>query len=261
MSMDYYGFIPFTNHNSLILPATGMDWVLAVKPLREKLNRLIPFIDPFNTDNLYDGLTGTVKYSKYPLVNKNATQIEENLGNVHSVGFVTSICQTSNTYFHLMMIRHGSVFQVQDPWPTSWYGAIWRQSIPRDIVVGYTVGGAYTRGISHVGSLYIDGGEDGPQWWWDDAENVVYFGDPDLRVYVPNTEYSTNNHWEKNDVEAVAYDSEMSVNGHMPFGAVEYPNAREKQELFFGLPLLLVVIILIVLLLVVLVALMGRKKK
>ena len=83
------------------------------------LIRIIPF--RLNTENLYDGLTGTLSFSKYPLAEKNASDMEQLMGNLHSAGFITSICQTSNTYFHLMMIRHGSVFQVQDPWPTSWY--------------------------------------------------------------------------------------------------------------------------------------------
>jgi hypothetical protein len=260
MTMDIKGMMPFTNHNSLIIPATGMDWVLARKPIREKLNQVIPFIDPFDTDNLYDGLIGTVSFSRYPLVDKNALQIEEGLENIYSVGFVTSICQTSNTYLHLMMIRHGSVFQVQDPWPTSWYGAIWRQSIPRDIILGYTVGEAYTRGMSTVGNLYLGGGKDGPQWWWDDAQNVVYFGDPNLRMYVPSTEYSDNNYWEKDETRPIKYDAELSINGHMPFGATSYPYAREKPALFFGMPLFIVVILVLVVILVMAILLFGKKK-
>jgi len=260
MSMDIYGAIPFTNHKSLIIPATGMDWVLARKPIREALNRLIPFVDPFNVDNLYDGLTGTVSYSKYALDNKNAFEIEENLENIHSVGFITSICQTSNTYLHLMMIRHGSVFQVQDPWPTSWYGAIWRQSIPRDIILGYTVGEAYSRGISHVGCLYIGGGEDGPQWWWDDGENVVYFGDPDLRMYVPENEYSNANHWTKEDIKTCTYQEDFRLQGHMPFGVTNHPHKIEPQS-FIEKNLFILIVIAIIILLILSLFILGRKKK
>ena len=261
MSMDLYGFIPFTNHNSLIIPATGMDWVLARKPVREFLNNIIPFIDPFNVDNLYDGVTGSLSYSKYPLVNKNATEIEENLKNLHSAGFITGICQTSNTYFHLMMIRHGSVFQVQDPWPTSWYGAVWRQSIPRDIILGYTVGEAYSRGLAHVGSLYLGGGEDGPQWWWDDAENVVYFGDPDLRMYVPSQEYATieGNNWDKDDVKPIKRSEMVEINGHTPFGATSHTKAQKEMN-FFEKNMFILVILTIIILLLIALALMGRKK-
>ena len=86
MSMDMKGIIPYTNHNSFILPATGLDWVLARKPIREFLvNR--PILGRFfsilfqNVDNLYDGVTGSVKYSKEPLAWKTAPEIEEHLDN------------------------------------------------------------------------------------------------------------------------------------------------------------------------------------
>jgi hypothetical protein len=261
MSLDMQGFIPYTNHKSLIIPAMGMDWVLARKPVREKINdlldkiRIIPF--RFQDDNLYDGLTGTISYSKYPLASKNSLQIEESLDNLHSVGFITSICQTSNTYLHLMIIRHGSVFQVQDPWPTSWYGAIWRQSIPRDIIMGYTAGEAYAKGISHVGTLYIT---DPPQWWWDTAENVVYFGDPDLRPFVPDTKYSDKNYWTKEDTKSLRYDEEISIDGHMPFGATSYPNEREQLP-FWQEYLVLTISLIVIIILVIALLVLNRKKK
>jgi len=259
MSSNIQGHLLFTNIRLPFYPATGMDNILARKPIKEKiptlirdfLNWITPFRDPFDVDDLYDGVTGTLGYSKYPLDYKNSGEIESNLENLHCSGFMTSICQTSNTYFHLMLVRHGSVFQVQDPWPTSWYAAVWRQSIPRDIILGNTVGEAYTKGMSHVSPLYLGGGKDvGPQWWWDDGENVIYFGDPDLRMYVPNTEYSDANHWEKPD--SLRYREETIINGHMPFGATSYPN--EKQEMtilgqylyaFIALALILVLIIII----------------
>jgi hypothetical protein len=257
MSMDIKGIIPFTNYNPLIfpMPATGMDWVLARKPLREFVNRIIlpnrPNFPFPNIDNLYDGLTGTLSFSKYPLAWKNAQEIEQGLGNLHSLGFITSICQTSNTYLHLMMIRHGSVFQVQDPWPTSWYGAVWRQSIPRDIILGYTVGEAYARGIAHVGTLYL---ADPPQWWWDTMENVVYFGDPDLRMYVPDTAYSDQNHWRQDDTEPLRYDATILIDGHAPYGPMWYPNETQPptflQEFFWIIIAFITIAVLIVIALV-----------
>lgn len=260
MSLDIKGFIPFTNHDSLLIPATGLDWVLARKPVREFLNKIIPFFDPFTVDNLYDGLTGTIQFSKGPLAPKNATEIEELLGNLHSAGFITSICQTSNTYLHLMLVRHGLVFQVQDPWPTSWYGAIWRQSIPRDIILGKTVGQAYSKGISHVGPLYLGGGKDGgPQWWWDDAENVIYFGDPDIRMYIPNTEYSNKNYWEKKDTTPLQYDSELSIEGHMPFGATCYPNEKQPKTFIEEYFIVLLAVIAIIILLIIMFVLIKKK--
>jgi hypothetical protein len=264
MSMDIQGIIPFTNINAPI-PAMGQDWVLARKPIREFLVErpiLGPLFDIFiNADNLYDGVIGTAGFSRYQYKKYTATEIEEaGLDNLHSAGFITSICQTSNTYFHLMLIRYGTVFQVQDPWPTSWYGAVWRQSIPRDIALGYTVGEAYARGISHVGTLYLGGGSnDKPQWWWDTAENVVYFGDPDLRVYVPETSYSDANHWEKEDTMPLRYDAEFSIDGHMPFGAVGYPKARKEMNWFEKNTFIIVILAIIIILLIAL-AVIGRKK-
>ena len=263
MSLDIKGAIPFTNHVSLLLPATGMDWLLSRKPIREMINKILfPRNSdiPFDVDNLYDGLTGTIAFSKYPLVAKNATQIEALLENLHSAGFITSICQTSNTYLHLMLVRHGSVFQVQDPWPTSWYGAIWRQSIPRDIILGKTVGQTYSQGISHVGSLYLGGGKDGgPQWWWDDAENVVYFGDPNIRMYVPDTKYSSENHWEKKDTTPIAYDTELSIDGHTPFGAMSHPNEKQPVTFLDEYYLVILALIAVLILLIIMFAIIKKK--
>jgi len=245
------------------MPATGMDWVLARKPVKELINKLIfpRYANfPFETENLYDGLTGTLLFSTYPLVWKNSSEIEPLLDNLHSTGFITSICQTSNTYFHLMIIRHGSVFQVQDPWPTSWYGAVWRQSIPRDIILGDTVGEAYSKGISHVGPLYIDDGTgNGPQWWWDDSENVVFFGDPKLRMYVPGTEYSDNNYWEKKDVKPMEYNEEIVINGHAPFGATEYLHEEQQKTWFEQNTILIVILGTILILLIIMFAILKKK--
>ena len=237
MSMDFKGIWPYTNINGLFFPATGYDWVLARKPVREKINDVLDLIKiiPFrlNTENLYDGLTGTLSFSKYPLAKKNSLDMEPLMDNLHSAGFITSICQTSNTYLHLMMIRHGSVFQVQDPWPTSWYGAVWRQSIPRDIILGDTVGEAYVKGMSHVGILYLGDNGGPPQWWWDSAENVVYFGDPDLRMYVPGTDYSDANTWER--PEPLRFDTDISLHGHMPFGSLNHPHVKQAQTSYAGI--------------------------
>ncbi len=251
MSMDFEGILPFTNINGLFFPATGMDYVLARKPIRERINTLLDIIRiiPFrlNTENLYDGLTGTIAFSKYPLADKNASDMEILMDNLHSVGFITSICQTSTTYLHLMMIRHGSVFQVQDPWPTSWYGAIWRQSIPRDIILGNTVGEAYVKGMKHTGILYIGDNGGPPQWWWDSAENVVYFGDPNLRMYVPNNDFSKANTWEK--PQTLRYDADIELDGHMPFGATNYPHKIVQitfTERISWLLLVLIILIIII---------------
>lgn len=252
MSMDIKGILPFTNLHIPFLPALGQDWVLAKKPVREMLNTLIPFVDPFTVDDLHDGVIATSFFSRLQNSFQTGVDLEEQLGNMHSAGFITSMCQTSNTYLHLMMIRHGSVFQVQDPWPTSWYGAVWRQSIPRDIILGDTVGEAFSKGISHVGSLYIT---NPPQWWWDTAENVVFFGDPCLRMYVPSTTYSDNNNWQC--PETVAYEKELSLAGHTPFGASHYPNEIKGSSLVLYLFYFLLIIGII---LVIMVGIKAKKK-
>lgn len=264
MTMDIKGILPYSNINIPFLPALGMDWVLARKPVREFLINL-PILGRFfsrffNVDNLYDGVIGTTAHSRFTISDYEATEIEEGLDNLHSSGFITGICQTSNTYFHMMLIRHGSVFQIQDPWPTSWYGAIWRQSIPRDLALGYTIGEAYSRGISQVGILYLGGGGkngDEPQWWWDDAEGVVYFGDPDLRVFVPGTEYSDLNNWEK--PKSLEYDEGFLVNGHSPFKVSDYPHEKTSKTIIEGY--LYIILILIVAIILLISIIIWRKKK
>ena len=230
------------------MQATGLDYVLARKPIREKINQILDFIRiipfRFRTDNLYDGLTGTISYSKYGLARKNSTQIDNLLDNLYSAGFVTSICQTSNTYLHLSLIRHGSVFQIQDPWPTSWYGAVWRQSIPRDIILGDTVGEAYVKGMSHVGILYLGDNGEPPQWWWDNAENVLYFGDPKLRMYVPSTDYSTKNTWDR--PQTMRFDQTLTISGHTPFGSSIYPHQLQQATIFDSILWILLALALII---------------
>jgi hypothetical protein len=257
MSSDLKGIIPFTNIELLGFPATGRSWATARKPIREFLNKIIFRNDPskpFNVENLYDGVVGTSDYSTWGLDGANSIEIEEDLDNLHSAAFLTNICQTSNTYFHLMLIRHGSVCQVQDPWPTSWYSDVWLQSIPRDIALGYTVGEAYSRGISQVAPLYVS---DSPSWWWDEFENVVYFGDPDLRLYVPGTVYSDLNHWEKPD--SLKYNEDFSINGHTPFGASEYPHKKTQKPI--PIEYLLLIIGIIIYLLIMIAIIIKRKNE
>jgi hypothetical protein len=265
MSMDVIGFIPFTNIHLGIIPATGQDWGLARKPIREMLNKIIfPKYKnfPFEVENLYDGVTGSLGFTRRTIKSVYSPEMDEKLENLHSLGFITNICQTANTYFQINLIRHGSVFQVEDPWATSWYATVWRETIPRDLALGYTMGEAYARGISHVGILYLGGaGVDGsePQWWWDTAESVVYYGDPDLRVFVPGTEYSDNNYWEQKDTVSLPYEKEYSINGHTPFGATEHPYEKGPKTFIDQNLFVLVILAIIVILLVALLA-MGRKK-
>ncbi len=132
------------------------------------------------------------------------------LENVHSMGFNGGSCLIANTYLHLTMVRHGSVFQVIDPWLTSWYASFAMATFARGIALGYTIGECYAEGIRHVGIEYLTG-----QWWWDIFENVVYYGDPSLRVWSPTTG------WEK----PASLKAGARVGGHNPFGATSHPAA------------------------------------
>jgi hypothetical protein len=160
----------------------------------------------------------------------NGYNLDDALENVHSCGWINTACLPAYKYMHLTMVRHGSPYQVIDPWPTSWYGGVWQQSIPRDIALGDTIGEAFSKGIGHVGILYAT---EPPQWWWDRSNNVCFFGDPDLRPFVPKNKYSEANYWD--------------------------PHMKEPQP---KIPLWVIVVIIIILLLVVgVAAVRGKKRK
>ena len=158
----------------------------------------------------YDGLV-TAILQQHHTASVTGYTFDEDIENLHSVGISGSSCLISNSYLHIAMIRHGSAFQVIDPWLTSWYSNFAIETFMRDIALGLTVGEAYANGIHHVGIEYLTG-----QWWWDIFENVVYFGDPDLRVYNPT--YS----WEEPESMSV---EGLDLGGHTPGGASDHPNA------------------------------------
>jgi hypothetical protein len=146
-----------------------------------------------------------------------------------------------------------------DPWATSWYSDVWQNSVPRGIALGKTIGEIYSEGIKKVGILYIS---EPPQWWWDLAENVCLYGDPDLRIWVPSTEYSSMNHWEMTDVQPFRYDPDLgfSLGGHMPFGVSQYPHQKRPSafwEMYFVYILLIVIILFVLFALLIL----RRRKK
>ena len=88
------------------------------------------------------------------------------------------------------------------------------------------------------------------------AENVVYFGDPDLRMWTPENEYSDQNHWDRDDVEPLIWNGdEYSVDGHCLFGATSHPKARSYDLL----PLYIVVIMVIAIIIAMVISLMKRK--
>ncbi len=167
---------------------------------------------------------------------KVGVDLDEAMENIHSVGFSAGSCLIANTYLHLSLIRHGSVFQVIDPWLTSWYSAFAMETFIRDLVLGYTVGQAYERGIAHVGVQYLNEG-----WWWDIFENLVYYGDPDLRVFIPDDPWA----WE--EPEQLTYDKSAIIQGHAPFGAQSHPHAIEDMstaEIGFYSSLVIIMIVI-----------------
>ena len=134
---------------------------------------------------------------------------DDAMDNIHSVGFSAGSCLIANTYLHLTTMRHGSVFQIIDPWLTSWYSSFAMEMFAKDQATGgYTVGESYVRGITHVGIQYLVDG-----WWWDIFENLVYYGDPDIIMYTPN------NAWDK----PVALPAGTTINGHSFSGAEGHP--------------------------------------
>ena len=244
---------------------TALDWAPAKSNVRDKICNLLaitPIIRKIlpegllDTQDYYDGMINTLLISKLGTIEINGTQIDDAIKNLHSAGFITNACLMATKYIHLTLIRHGASFQIMDPWPTSWYGAVWAQSVPRDIILGDTVGEAFNKGISHVGILYLT---DPPQWWWDNSECVCYYGDPDLRMYVPDTEYSGQNHWEKKDTMPLQYDSELSIEGHMPFGANCYPNEKQPMTFFGEYYVVILALIAVVILLVIMFAIIKKK--
>ena len=147
-----------------------------------------------------------------------------------------------------------------DPWSTSWYSDVWQNSVPRGIALGKTIGEIYSEGIKKVGILYVADGT--PQWWWDLAENVCLYGDPDLRVWTPSTEYSSNNHWSAEDVESLRYSSSegFSIDGHTPFGSDNYPNAKTPKTFWSEYLIVIIALVTIVLLVILAIGISAKKK-
>ena len=190
------------------------------------------------------------------LVEYNGLDFDDNLKNLHSMGLNAVSCLVANTYFHQAMIRHGTSYQILDPWSTSWYSGIWLHSIPRQLALGYTIGEAYEQGMAEVGIQYLV-----DQWWWDLNENVLFYGDPDLRVWTPNNpewDIDSNNYWTQDDVRSLSYDEDLSISGHMPFGATGYPHEKEPKSILEKNFLLVVIVFIIILILIALAV--GRKK-
>lgn len=145
-------------------------------------------------------------------------QLMEALDNVHSACFMGGSCLIANTLLHLSLIRSGFVYQIVDPWVTSWYGSFGFLMYLREVAQGATAGEAYGEMIRHVGIEYMN-----DDYWWDTSENIEYFGDPDLVAYSP---YGG---WEK----PTAYTTTETINGHSLSEAIKHPSQTPGFEAIF----------------------------
>jgi len=174
---------------------------------------------------------------------KTGPEFDDALENLHSCGINTISCMPAVTYLHLTWMRHGTTYQIIDPWTTTDWAGIWNQMLIKRFAMGDTIGEAYEKGMRACGPQFLVN-----QWWWDTWENVELFGDPNLRVFVPSTEYSDANYWEKDDVKPIRYDKELSIDGHMPYGATYYPHEKEPESLisFWFMAIIIILAIVVV---------------
>ena len=205
----------------------------------------------------YDGMVTTSTRSGAGLIEKGITgpDFDDALDNIHSAGINTVVCLPAGTYLQMTWIRHGAVYTIMDPWSTSDYCAVWLQSIIKNLALGDTIGQAYEKGIRACGPEYLVEGGD----WWDSLENVCFYGDPDLRVYVPETQEWDNevkNKWDK--PESLSYQEDLNLNGHTPYGATEYPHEKEPSA---KISVWLVIILIIILIIILLGVIIKRKKR
>jgi hypothetical protein len=243
---------------------TALDWALAKRPIRDIIGNIasLPILRSITPDWLqdnndyYDGVIITVLLGRFGTAWYNGSMIDDSLDNIHSAGVSSVACLPAGKFLHLTLMRHGSPFQIMDPWATSWYSDVWQNSVPRGIAIGETIGEIYSEGIKKVGIQYIS--DDTPKWWWDLAENVCLYGDPSLRIWVPSTEFSLKNHWENKDVEPLRYDQKtgLQIEGHNPFGTTNHPNKIEKSIFFDNL----IIIILLAIILLALISIIIFKK-
>lgn len=262
MTMEVHGVLPALLGNpdpsGVRFMKTGVDWALAKRPIRDILGTIaslpllnIVFPEWFqNTQDYYDGIIITVLLGRFGTSWYNGTQVDDALGNIHSAGISSVACLPAGKYLQLTLMRHGSPFQIMDPWATSWYSDVWQNAVPRGIALGQTMGEIYAEGIKKVGIQYVS--DTKPNWWWDLAENVCLYGDPDLRVWVPDTTYSSNNHWTAEDIQSLRYDPSkgLSLEGHTPFGATDYPHEKAPSTIFTQYGIIIMAIVLIIVLLI-----------
>jgi len=269
MTMQIHGLIATLLGNPdprIGLITTGLDFALAKRPVRDIIGNIasLPILRLIfpewlrNTQDYYDGVVITLLATRLGTAYYNGSDVDDALGNIHSVSISSVACLPAGKYLHITLMRHGSVVQIMDPWATSWYSGVWQNSVPRGIALGETMGQIYEEGIKKVGIQYIS---EPPVWWWDLEENVCLYGDPNLRTWVPGTTFSTLNHWEPSDVQSLIYEPSQgfAVAGHAPFGTAEHPNVRQAPLLSFTM--LLAILVIVGILVIVAFALVVRRRR
>jgi len=194
--------------------------------------------------NFYGGdgkVTISPRSGQFTMKTESGIDFDNALENLHSCGLNTISCLPAYSYLHMTWLRHGMAYQIIDPWTTTDWAGIWTQMLIKRFAMGDTLGQAYERGMRACGPEFLVG-----QWWWDKWENVELFGDPCLRVYVPGTNYSANNHWEQGDTMALPYQAGFSVDGHAPFGTTQHPNAKAPASWWQWWMVAVVAIVIIV---------------
>lgn len=227
----------------------------------------IPILRWFNIrDNLYDGLVGPMGLTALLFKfggSYSGADIDDKLENLHSMSFHANSCLIACNYLHITMMRHGAVAQELDPWATSYWGGYVFQQTPKDFALGETIGESFAKGRCEIGIKYLFEEDEKRDWWWDSYENVVLFADPDLRIWVPSTEWDpeAKNHWEREDVEPMRYQEDFNIAGHTPFGATSYPHAKEPLTFWQQYLLIIIVIVIVIATLVIAAAYSSRRKR
>jgi hypothetical protein len=172
--------------------------------------------NPTRSTRGHDGVIIAIVEQSFQTTSYDGYAFDNSFGNLHSMGFNGGSCLIAATYMHMTMVRHGMVFQVIDPWLTSWYATFAMETWLRGMDMGATVGQAYQEGVQHVGIQYLV-----QQWWWDIFENVVFYGDPALNVFMPIRA------WEK----PPAMPFGMMIGGHTPDGTASHPDKVKSTTL------------------------------
>jgi hypothetical protein len=105
----------------------------------------------------YDGMVTTSTQSGAQIIEDpiDGYEFDDALDNLYSCGINTVVCLPAGTYLQMAWIRHGSVYQIMDPWSTSDYCAVWLQSIIKNLAKGDTIGQAYEKGVRASGPEYL----------------------------------------------------------------------------------------------------------